>query len=183
MRKVIYSINLSIDGNCEHTSITPNEEMYEFVIDYLRDVDLIVYGRKTYELMIPYWPDVAKSRSGSEAANEFADKFSVIERVVFSKTLEITDENTRIVRDNLKDEILRLKQQPGKNISIGSVSLCSQLTELGLIDEYYFIIHPVIAGEGRHLFADIFLQEKIKLKLIDAKVFKSGCLGLHYVRE
>jgi dihydrofolate reductase len=183
MRNVIYGMNISIDGNCDHTNSTPDEEIYEYFTHQMDDVDLIVYGRKTYELMVPYWPDVAKTQSGTKAANEFAERLTAIDKAVFSQTLESADGNTRIIRDHLEAEILKLKQEPGKNISIGGVSLRSQLMALGLIDEYYFVIHPLIAGQGKRLLEDIALQEKIKLKLVDAKIFKSGCVGLHYLKQ
>jgi dihydrofolate reductase len=175
-------MNISIDGNCDHTNFTPQEEIYEYFTSYLKEADLIVYGRKTYELMVPYWPDVAKARSGTKAANEFADTLTGIDKIVFSKTLETADGNTRIVRDNLEEEIRKLKQQPGKKISIGGVSLRSQLMELGLVDEYYFVVHPLIVGVGKRLFEDVNLPDKLNLKLADTKIFKSGCVGLHYLK-
>ncbi len=183
MRNVIYGMNISIDGNCDHTNATPDEEIYDYFTYQMQDVDLIVYGRKTYELMVPYWPDVAKSQSGTKAQNEFAEKLTAIDKIVFSQTLENADGNTRIVRDHLAEEILKLKQEPGKKISIGGVSLRSQLMALGLVDEYYFVIHPIIAGEGKRLLEGLPLQEKIKLKLVDVKIFKSGCVGLHYLKQ
>jgi dihydrofolate reductase len=91
--------------------------------------------------------------------------------------------NTRIVRDNLEEEIRKLKQQPGKKISIGGVSLREQLTALGLVDEFYFVVHPVLIGEGKRLFEDTGLQEKLSLKLVDSKIFHSGCVGLHYLKQ
>lgn len=183
MRKVVYSINLSIDGNCSHTGVNPEEEMYDFFINLMRDADLIVYGRKTYDLMVPYWPALTKSREGTKGEIEFADTFTAINKVVFSKTLTTVDANTRIVRDGLEDEIRRLKQLPGKNISVGGVDLPSQLMAAGLIDEYHFVVHPVIAGNGTRLLDNIGLQHKINLKLVNAKVFGSGLLGLHYVKQ
>jgi len=114
MRNLIYAINLSIDGCCDHTKFGGGEEMLEYFTDLMRDVDLIVYGRKTYELMIPYWPDVAKDQSATKAENEFAQTFTAIDKVVFSQSLDSAEGNTRIVRTKLQDEILRLKQEQGK---------------------------------------------------------------------
>lgn len=182
MRNVIYGMNISIDGNCDHTNSTPDEELYDYFTHQMDDVDLIVYGRKTYELMVPYWPDVAREQSGSKAANKFAERHNAIDKVVFSQTLEKADGNTRIIQDNLEAEIIKLKQEPGKKISIGGVSLRSQLMALGLIDEYYFVVHPIIAGNGKHLLEDITIKENINLKLVDVKIFKSGCVGLHYLK-
>src|SRR5882762_3491877 len=106
----------------------------------LRDFDLLVYGRKTYQLMVPYWPDIAKSQSETKADIEFAQTFVSKKKIVFSRSLaSAEDENTRIVRTNLRDEILKLKQEQGKNILVGGVDVPSQLMELGLIDEYRFV--------------------------------------------
>jgi len=183
MRNVIYGINVSIDGCCDHTKFGPDEETFEFFTNLMKEADLIVYGRKTYELMIPYWPDVAKTGSERKVELDFAEAFTAIDKVVFSKTLQSADENTRIVRDNLEEEILKLKQQPGKKISIGGVDLPAQLMALGLIDEYYFVVHPVVVGEGRKLWDDINLTEKLNLKLVESKVSKSGCLALRYLKQ
>ena len=183
MRNVIYSTNISIDGNCDHTSSGPDEELYEYFIKLMQDTDLVVYGRKTYELMFPYWSDIAEAQSETKVENEFAETLTAVNKLVFSKTLKSADYNTRIVRENPGDEILKLKQQAGKKILIGSINLGSQFMALGLIDEYFIVIHPVIAGEGTHLLEGITLQEKIKLKLVDVKVFKSGYVGIHYVKQ
>jgi dihydrofolate reductase len=93
------------------------------------------------------------------------------------------DENTRIVRANLRDEILKLKQEPGKNILVGGVDVPSQLMELGLIDEYRFVVMPIIAGKGRRLFEGVNLPEKCQLRLVESKTFKSGCLALRYLKQ
>jgi len=182
MRNIIYAINLSADGCCDHTKIGGSEEILEYFTGLMQDVDLIVYGRKTYELMIPYWPDVAKDQSSTKAEIEFARIFTAIDKVVFSRSLDSAEGNTNIVRANLSDELLKLKQQQGKKISIGGVSLPAQLIALGLVDEFYFVVHPAIVGEGRRLFEDTSLREKLNLKLIDSKILKSGCVALHYLK-
>ena len=135
------------------------------------------------DLMVPYWPDIAKSQSETKAENEFAQVFDSKKLVVFSRSLEkVEGENTRIVRGNLQDEILKLKQETGKNIQVGGVDIPSQLIELGLIDEYYFVVNPVIAGKGRRLFEGVSLPEKLRLKLVESKSFTSGHVALHYVK-
>src|SRR4051812_19259472 len=126
MRNVIYGINLTADGCCDHTKFSGGEDILEYFTNLMQDVDLIVYGRKTYELMIPYWPDVAKDQSGTKAENEFARVFTALDKIVFSRSLSSAEGNTRIIRTNLQDEILKLKQEPGKNISIGGVNLPAQ---------------------------------------------------------
>jgi dihydrofolate reductase len=182
MRKLIYGINLSTDGCCDHTKFSGCEETHEFFTSLMQDVDLIIYGRKTYELMVPYWPDIAKNKSGDEEENKFAQTFDAIDKVVFSQSLDKVEGNTKLIRSNLAEEVLSLKNESGKDISIGGVDLPSQLMALGMIDEFYFLVHPVIVGQGRRLFDNASLQQQLNLKLVDSKAFKSGCIALHYLK-
>ena len=138
--------------------------------------------------MVPYWPDVAKDQSASKADREFAKAFESANKVVFSRSLDSAeakkgDKNARVVRTNLRDEILKLKQEPGKNILASGVDIPSQLIELGLVDEFRFVVYPILAGEGRRLLEGVSLPKKPQLKLIDSKVFKSGCVALHYLKQ
>jgi dihydrofolate reductase len=149
----------------------------------LNGSNLYVFGRKTYQLMVSYWPDVAKNRCETKAEIEFADTFDSINKIVCSRTLDSAEGNTRIVRTKLQDEMLKLKQERGKNILIGSLAIPSQLIELGLVDEYHFVVQPIIAGEGSRLLEGISLQEKLQLKLVDSKLFKSGSVALHYMKQ
>jgi dihydrofolate reductase len=185
MRNVIYAINITLDGCIDHTKFNPDEETFDYFIRLLRDdAGLLVYGRKTYQLMVPYWPDIAKSQSETKSDIEFAKTFVSKKKVVFSRSLASADEgDTRVVRTNLRDEILKLKQEPGKDILVGGVDVPSQLTELGLIDEYRFVVMPIIAGKGRRLFDGANLQEKLRLKLVESKIFKSGSVALHYRKQ
>ena len=181
MRKVIYAINITLDGCCDHTKMIPDDEIMEYFNDLMRDVDLQVFGRKTYQLMVPYWPAIAKNQSESKAENEFARLFDSMNKLVFSRSLDCAEDgNTRIVRTNLRDEILKLKQEQGKNILAGGVDIPSQLVELGLVDEYRFVVHPIVAGEGRRLLEGVNLQDRLQLKLVESKTFKSGCVALRY---
>ena len=185
MRNVIYAINLTLDGCCDHTKFNPDEDLLDHYTRLLRDdAGLLVYGRKTYQLMVPYWPDIAKSQTETKADIEFAQAFDRLKKVVFSRSLDsVEDKNTRIVRSSLRDEILQLKQAPGKDILVGGVDVPSQLMELGLIDEYRFVVAPVIAGEGRRLFEGVILKEKRRLKLVDSKTFQSGSVALRYLKQ
>jgi dihydrofolate reductase len=185
MRNLIYAINLTIDGCCDHTKMIPDEEMLEYHLHLLRNADLFVYGRKTYQLMVPYWPDIAKNPTGETKADiEFAQAFDSNKIIVFSKTLDKAEgKNTEIVRTNLKDEILKLKQEQGKSILTGGADIPSQLIQLGLVDEYHIVVHPVIAGEGRRLLEGISLPEKFQLQLAGSKIFKSGSVALHYLKK
>src|SRR5260370_37790124 len=134
--------------------------------------------------MVPYWPEVLKNQSETKADTEFARAFDSIKKVVFSRSLDgAEDKNTRIVRTNLHDEILKLKQEQGKDILVGGVDIPSQLIELGLVDEYRFVVQPIIAGEGRRLLEGISLQEKLQLKLVESKIFKSGSVALRYLQQ
>jgi len=186
MRKVIYAINITLDGCCDHTKMVAEEELLEHYTHLLADTDL-VYGRKTYQLMVPYWPDVAKDESASKADRDFAKTFASANKFVFSQSLDDAeakkgDKNARVVRTNLRDEILRLKQQPGKNILTGGVTIPSQLIELGLVDEFHFVVQPILVGEGRRLMEGVSLPEKLKLKLVESKVLKSGSVALRYLK-
>jgi len=184
MRKLIYAINLTVDGCCDHTKFNPDEETHGYFTQLLREVDPLVFGRKTYELMVPFWPDAAKDPSSTKSDVEFAQTFVSKKKIVFSRSLASgEDGNTRIVRTNLRDEILRLKQEPGKDILVGGVDIPSQLTELGLIDEYRFVVVPIIAGAGRRLMEGVNLPQKLQLKLVESKIFKSGSVALHYVKR
>ncbi len=184
MRNVIFAINLTLDGCCDHTKFNPDEEVLEHYTHLLRDFDLLVYGRKTYQLMVPYWPDIAKSQSETKADIEFAQAFVSKKKVVFSRSLDSAeDKNTKIVRSNLRDEIVKLKHEQGKNILVGGVDIPSQLIELGLVDEYRFVVQPIVAGEGRRLLEGVRLRESLQLKLVESKIFKSGCVALRYLKQ
>jgi dihydrofolate reductase len=184
MRNVIFAINLTLDGCCDHTKQIADEETHEYFTHLMREVDLLVFGRKTYQLMVPYWPDIAKNQSETKAENEFTRTFDSISKVVFSRSLDgAEDKNTKIVRTDLRDEILRLKQEPGKSILIGGVSVPSQLIELGLVDEYRFVVGPIVAGEGKRLLEGVSLPERLQLKFVESKIFKSGCVALRYSKQ
>jgi len=186
MRKLIYAINLSLDGCCDHTKVAPPEEgLMDYYIQLLRGSGTFVWGRVTYQLMVPYWPDIAKSQTESKADIDFAKAFDAVgEMVVFSRTLDKAEgKNARIVRTGLRDEILKLKQQPGKDILAGGVDIPSQLMALDLIDEYRFVIQPTIAGEGRRLSPGLDPQERLQLKLVESKTFKGGSVALRYTRR
>ena len=169
MGKVIYSINISLDGCCDHTKpIGADEETHQYYAKLIQEADLLAYGRKTYELMVPYWPDVAKNPEGhSPTVIEFAKAFNAAEKVMFSRS----------TTTNLQEEILKLKQD--KTILLGGVDVPSQLIKSGLVDEYLILVHPVVIGEGRRLLEDIYVQ----LKLVQSTIFKSGCVALRYINK
>ena len=123
MRNVIYAINVTIDGCFGHTQTIADEEILAYNTQLIRDADLLVFGRKTYQLMIPYWPDVIKDPSATETEKGFARTFDSKNKIVFSRSLDRAEGNTRIVRTKLQDEILKWKQEPGKDIFVGGVPL------------------------------------------------------------
>ncbi|HAP37115.1 MAG TPA: dihydrofolate reductase [Bacteroidetes bacterium] len=178
MRKVVFGINITLDGVCDHTNGIADDELHEYFTGLLRNADIDILGRNTYQLMYPYWHDVAVNQSESKVVNEFARTYDSIPKIVFSTTLKSVEwNNTTLLRSNLQEEIMKLKQQPGKNISIGSLSIAAFLMQLGLIDEYHIVVHPVIAGKGPRLFES---RGKYTLELIDSKRFRSGAIALHY---
>ena len=184
MRKLIFAINITLDGCCDHTKQFVDEETLEYFTHLTREVDLQVFGRKTYQLMVPYWPEVLKNQPETKADTEFARAFDSINKIVFSRSLDgAEDRNTRIVRTNLRDEMLKLKQEQGKNILVGGVSVPSQLIELGLVDEFRFVVGPIVVGEGRRLLEGVSLRERLQLTLVESKILKSGCVALHYVKQ
>ncbi len=184
MRNLIFAINVTLDGCCDHTKAVGGDEILDHYTQLLREADLLVYGRKTYQLMVPYWPEVAKNPSETKASIEFARTFDSLNKIVFSRSLDsVEDPNTRIVRGNLQDEILKLKQESGKSILVGGVDIPSQLTELGLVDEYRVVVQPIIAGEGRRLFDRVSLRNRLQLKLVESKNLKSGCVALRYLKQ
>jgi dihydrofolate reductase len=173
-----------MDGCVDHTKGIGGDDILEHYTQLLQEIDLLVYGRKTYQLMVPYWPEVAKNRHETKASIEFARAFDSINKIVFSQSLETAEDgNTRIVRGNLQDEVLKLKQESGKNIMAGGVDIPSQLIELGLVDEYRVVVQPVVAGAGRRLLEDVNLPKKLQVQLVDTKILESGCVALHYLKQ
>jgi dihydrofolate reductase len=178
MRNVVFAINITVDGCVGHESVIANDELHEYYTGLLRNSDVEIFGRNTYQLMYPYWHEVAMNQTESKVTNEFARAFDSIQKIVFSTTMKsVTWNNTTLLRSNLQEEIMKLKQQPGKNISIGGLNIDSQLAQSGLIDEYHFLIQPIVAGKGPRLFES---GKNLTLELIGSKTFRSGVVELHY---
>lgn len=178
MRKLIAAINMSLDGFCDHTSMNADEEIHDHFTELIRSGDIILYGRKTYQLM-EYWKSVVENPTGERSMDDFATAIDGIQKIVYSRTLDSVDwGNTELRREVDRDEILMLKQQPGRNIFIGSPSMIVTLGNLGLIDEYHLVLHPTVVGSGLPLFKNI--PERIDLKLLKTKTFAGGALALYY---
>lgn len=178
MRKVIAAINMTVDNMFDHTAVDPDEEVHRHYADLLRQAGVVLYGRITYQLMT-YWKTMVQEPSGNEAMDDFAVVMDQVPKIVFSHTLQDAGwESATLANRALREEVLELKQQAGKDILVGSRSLILQLLKLGLIDECQFCIHPVLAGRGQLLFENI--GERISLRLLDTKTFASGAIILYY---
>ena len=178
MRKVVFAINITIDGYCGHETGIADDELHAYFTGLLREADIEIFGRNTYQLMYPYWHDVAVDQSETKIVNEFAQAYDSIPKIVFSTTLTSVEwNNTTLRSSNLREEILKLKQQPGKNIFIGGLNIASQVAQWNLIDEYHFVVHPIIAGKGPRLFES---GGGHSLRLVGSKTFRSGAIALHY---
>jgi len=181
MRKLIYAINVSLDGCCDHTKFNPSDDLMDHFTELLQSTSLVIYGRKTYDLMIPFWPDVARNQNFNRAENDYAKAFASLGRVLVSRTAaDSGDPQTTVIRGDLKEEIMKLKNQPGKDLSTGGVELAAELIALGLVDEFHIVVHPLIVGQGRRLFSDANFPGKLGLTLEDTKILPSGCVVLRY---
>ncbi|MBL7740130.1 MAG: dihydrofolate reductase family protein [Chitinophagaceae bacterium] len=178
MRRIIAAINMTIDGFCDHTAIIPDEEIHQHYTDLLNNADVVLYGRITYQLM-QFWQTLIKDPSGEKSMDDFAMAIDKIPKIVFSQTLKSTEWHSAKLADRpIEEEVSTLKQQPGKDIFVGSRSLIIQLMKLNLIDEYQLCVHPVLAGSGLPLFENI--NDRTVLKLIKTKTFRGGAVTLYY---
>ena len=178
MRNIIAALNMTVDGICDHTAGIPDEEIHQHYTELLGQGDAILYGRTTYELM-EFWRTILENPSEEKSMNDFAIAIDRIPKIIFSHTLKNVDwKSATIAKRDLKDEVLELKKQSGKDIFIGSRSLIIQLLKLNLIDEFQLCIHPMVEGNGLPLFEDI--NDRIIFKLVKNKTFKNGAIILYY---
>lgn len=179
MRRIIAAINMTVDGFCDHTAVDADEEIHQHYTELLTEAGTLLYGRITYQLM-EFWRPILTNPTGNNAMDEFAVAIDSVPKIVFSRTLESVDwGDTKLKHEINQEDITALREQPGKDIFVGSPSLIVTLTKLGLIDEYQLAVHPVIVGSGLPLFKNI--QESIKLKLLKTKTFGNGAIILYYV--
>ena len=179
MRKLIAAINMTLDGFCDHTAGIADDELHQHYNELLSQSGVILYGRITYQLMESYWPTVVINPTGNKPMDEFAVIIENIPKIVFSHTLTNVEwENAKLAKGDLKNEVLELKQKPGKDIFVGSPSIIVALTKLNLIDEYQLCVHPVILGNGLPLFKNII--NTVILKLLKTKTLGSGAIILYY---
>lgn len=178
MGKIIAALNMTIDGICDHTAGIPDGELHRHYTELLGQGDTILYGRKTFQLM-EFWRTFLENPSEEKSMNDFALAIDKIPKIVFSNTLKNVDwESATLTNRDLKETILELKKQSGKDIFIGSRSLIIQLMKLNLIDEFQLCIHPMVEGNGLPLFEDI--SDRIIFKLVKTKIFNSGAIILYY---
>lgn len=169
---------MTLDGYCDHTAIIPDEEIHQHYTEQLGDADAILFGRITYELM-QFWQTLVENPSGEKAMDDFAIAIDKIPKIVFSHTLKTTGwESAKLAHQPLEEVVKELKQQPGRDILVGSRSLILQLMELNLIDEYQLCVHPVVVGSGLPLFENV--KNKTVFNLIKTKIFSGGAITLHY---
>ena len=169
---------MTIDGFCDHTAGIPDEEIHHHYTELLGQGDAILYGRTTYQLM-EFWRNLLENPSKEKSMNDFAVAIDKIPKIVFSRTIKNVEwESASIAKRDLKDEVLELRQQPGKDIFVGSRSLIIQLIKLELIDEFQLCIHPMVEGKGLPLFENI--NDRTIFKLVKSKTFKNGAIILYY---
>jgi dihydrofolate reductase len=179
MRNLIAAINMTLDGFCDHTAGIADEEIHAHYNELLKNAGALLYGRITYQMMESYWPSVVREPTGNKSLDEFAVLIDNIPKVAYSHTLKnVTWKNSELKHTIDKEEILQLKQLPGKDIVAGSPGLIVALTQLNVIDEYQLCIHPVVLGNGLPLFKNI--SNKFQLKLLKTKTFSNGAVVLYY---
>lgn len=184
MRKLIYSIMISLDGFFEgpdHNLDWPliDEELHTFANNRQNEIDTYLFGRRMYEVM-RYWETAEENLESPDYEREFARVWKGIPKIVFSQTLDQVEGNSRLVRGNIAETISMLKAQPGKDMAIGGANLAASVAQLGLIDEYQTYIHPVILGQGTPFLPA--LEDSIKLQLIETRTFGSGVVYFRYKR-
>lgn len=177
MRPLRYSINVTLDGCCDHRGIVPDEELHQRAADMLAQADALLFGRVTYEMMEVAWRG-APTEPRPAWMEPFARTINAARKYVVSRTLKHVDWNAELVRGDLGTAVQQLKERPGKAILTGGVTLPRALADLGLIDEYEIVVHPRIAGHGPTLFAG--LAKPIDLKLVSRLEYGSGAIALRY---
>lgn len=186
MRRLRYSINVTLDGCCDHQAVSPDAELHRFWGEAISEADALLYGRVTYQMMEAGWREVARTGRAHEGMPDwvvpFAHAIDTARKYVVSDSLAAADWNSEIIRGkDLREAVEALKAEPGGLIATGGVTLPLALSTLGLIDEYQFVIHPNLAGHGPTLLAG--LPQPVDLRLIDRREFNSGAVAMLYERR
>ena len=183
MRKLIYAMSVSLDGYIEATNgdlrwSDPDEELHKHFNEQETMIDIHLYGRRLYENMAAYWPTADENPSAPKVEIEYARIWKDMKKIIFSKTLKKVGWNSQLVSENIAEEVNRLKAQPGKDMSVGGAEIASAFMQLGLIDEYWLYLRPIILGGGKPMFRE--LHDKINVKLVETRTFGSGVVLLRY---
>jgi dihydrofolate reductase len=178
MRPLRYSINVTLDGCCDHRAIPADEELHRHAVENLQQADALLFGRVTYEMMEAAFRPSMRTEALPEWMEPFARTIDAAKKYVVSSALDRVDWNAELVRGKLGNAIQQLKREPGKGLFTGGVMLPVALAELGLIDEYEFVVHPRLAGHGPTLFAG--LSKHVDLKLVGQREFGSGAVAMRY---
>lgn len=178
MRPLRYSINVTLDGCCDHRAGQPDEELHRHAAETLAQADALLFGRVTYQMMESAWRLPMKPGSMPAWTEPFAQTIDAAKKYVVSSTLDHVDWNAELVRGDLEEAVRALKREPGNGLFVGGMMLPLALTELGLIDEYQFVVHPRLAGHGPTLFAG--LSRPVDLKLVSRLEYASGAVALRY---
>lgn len=183
MRPLRYSINITLDGCCDHQAIEPDEELHHRAADSIARADALIFGRVTYKMMEEAWRPVAQTGNRPDWMPAwmvpFANTIDSAKKYVVSSTLDNADWNAELLVGNLKTAVMQLKEQPGSGLFVGGVTLPLALADMGLIDEYEFVVHPRLVGRGPTLFSG--LATRVDLKLVDRVEYQSGAMALRYV--
>jgi dihydrofolate reductase len=178
MRPLRYSINVTLDGCCDHRVGIADEDLHRHAVENIDWADALLFGRVTYQMMEAAWRGPAPPGSRPAWMEPFARSIDAKKKYVVSSSLDRVDWNAELVRGDLGEAVARLKREPGKRLFTGGVTLPRALAELGLIDEYEVVVHPRIAGHGPTLFAG--LSRLVDLKLVDKRQFGSGAVAMRY---
>ncbi|HEY2954104.1 MAG TPA: dihydrofolate reductase family protein [Candidatus Eisenbacteria bacterium] len=178
MRPLRYSINVTLDGCCDHRAIPADEDLHRHAVENIRQADALLFGRVTYEMMEAAWRLPTRTGTMPDWMEPFARTIDAAKKYVVSSTLERVDWNAELVRGDLGNAVLQLKRESGKGLFTGGVKLPLALAELGLIDEYEFVVQPRLAGHGPTLFAG--LSKWVDLKLVSRLEFGSGAVAMRY---
>ena len=178
MRPLRYSINVTLDGCCDHRAGSTDEELHRYWGENLAQADALLFGRVTYEMMEAAWRPPARTGARPDWMEPFAHTIDAAKKYVVSSTLDRVDWNAELVRGDLGKAVQQLKREPGKGLFVGGVRLPQALAELGLIDEYEFVVHPRLVGHGPTLFAG--LSRRLDLKLVSRLEFGSGAVAMRY---
>jgi dihydrofolate reductase len=183
MRKIILTMSVSLDGffegpNREVDWSVVDDELHDHFNQWLKTMGAFLHGRVTYELMASFWPTADANPSSTRPMVEFASIWRDMPKIVYSRTLQRADWNSTIVRNVVVDEVLRLKAQPGGDLTLGGADLAATFLRHGLVDEYRIYVHPILLGQGKPLFP--ISDDRTALRLVETRTFGNGVVLLRY---